>query len=113
MSLQRSRFEAEDEQRRLSVFHLVGLAAGGVVGSGWMLGANEAFGKAGSDAWLAWLFGGLLMLLIAGVMVELGTAAPKTGGLIFLPIYLQAVRGFSATHSGLAMLPLVAGIFTT
>jgi hypothetical protein len=35
------------------------------------------------------------------------------GGLIFLPIYLQAVRGFSATHSGLAMLPLVDGIFTT
>jgi len=35
------------------------------------------------------------------------------GGLIFLPIYLQAVRGFSATHSGLAMLPLVVGIFTT
>jgi len=35
------------------------------------------------------------------------------GGLIFLPIYLQAVRGFTATHSGLAMLPLVVGIFTT
>jgi EmrB/QacA subfamily drug resistance transporter len=35
------------------------------------------------------------------------------GGLIFLPIYLQVVRGFSATHSGLAMLPLVVGIFTT
>jgi EmrB/QacA subfamily drug resistance transporter len=35
------------------------------------------------------------------------------GGLIFLPIYLQAVRGMSATHSGLSMLPLVVGIFTT
>jgi EmrB/QacA subfamily drug resistance transporter len=35
------------------------------------------------------------------------------GGLIFLPIYLQAVKGFSATHSGLAILPLVIGIFTT
>jgi MFS family permease len=35
------------------------------------------------------------------------------GGLIFLPIYLQAVKGMSATHSGLAMLPLVVGIFTT
>ena len=35
------------------------------------------------------------------------------GGLIFLPIYLQAVKGFSATESGLAMLPLVVGIFTT
>ena len=35
------------------------------------------------------------------------------GGLIYLPIYLQAVRGYSATESGLAMLPLVVGIFAT
>ncbi|HEX6759259.1 MAG TPA: MDR family MFS transporter [Propionibacteriaceae bacterium] len=35
------------------------------------------------------------------------------GGLIFLPIYLQVVKGLSATHSGLAILPLVIGIFTT
>ncbi len=35
------------------------------------------------------------------------------GGLIYLPIYLQAVRGYSATQSGLAMLPLVVGIFFT
>jgi EmrB/QacA subfamily drug resistance transporter len=35
------------------------------------------------------------------------------GGLIFLPIYLQAVKGYSATHSGLSILPLVVGIFTT
>jgi EmrB/QacA subfamily drug resistance transporter len=35
------------------------------------------------------------------------------GGLIFLPIYLQAVKGMSATQSGLAILPLVIGIFTT
>ncbi len=35
------------------------------------------------------------------------------GGLIYLPIYLQAVKGMTATESGLAMLPLVIGIFTT
>jgi EmrB/QacA subfamily drug resistance transporter len=35
------------------------------------------------------------------------------GGLIYLPIYLQAVKGMSATESGLAMLPLVVGIFST
>lgn len=35
------------------------------------------------------------------------------GGLIYLPIYLQAVKGYSATGSGLAMLPLVLGIFAT
>ena len=35
------------------------------------------------------------------------------GGLIYLPIYLQAVKGMSATESGLAMLPMVVGIFST
>ncbi len=35
------------------------------------------------------------------------------GGLIYLPIYLQVVKGMTATQSGLAMLPLVVGIFTT
>ncbi|MBO3745561.1 MFS transporter [Streptosporangiaceae bacterium NEAU-GS5] len=35
------------------------------------------------------------------------------GGFIFLPVYLQAVQGFSPTKSGLALLPVVAGIFST
>jgi EmrB/QacA subfamily drug resistance transporter len=35
------------------------------------------------------------------------------GGLIYLPLYLQAVQGMSATESGLALLPLVVGIFST
>ncbi|MFG2636941.1 APC family permease [Streptomyces sp. NPDC048362] len=75
-----------DEARRLSLFQLFGLAAGGTIGSGWLLGAADAYDKAGVDAPWAWLIGGLVMLVVAGVMVELGTAAPKTGGLIFLPL---------------------------
>jgi EmrB/QacA subfamily drug resistance transporter len=35
------------------------------------------------------------------------------GGLIYLPIYLQVVQGMSPTESGLALLPAMAGIFTT
>jgi EmrB/QacA subfamily drug resistance transporter len=34
------------------------------------------------------------------------------GAIIFLPLYLQVVDGMSPTRSGLAMLPLVVGIFT-
>ena len=75
-----------DEPRRLSLFQLFGLAAGGTIGSGWLLGAVDADHKAGNYAPWAWLIGGLVMLVVAGVMVELGTAAPKTGGLIFLPL---------------------------
>ncbi|MBP2702452.1 MFS transporter [Microbispora sp. RL4-1S] len=35
------------------------------------------------------------------------------GGMIFLPVYLQAVQGMSPTVSGLALLPAVLGIFST
>jgi EmrB/QacA subfamily drug resistance transporter len=53
-----------------------------------------------------WTFtGNIVFAMIMGVGMF--------GGLIYLPIYLQAVKGMSATESGLAMLPLVVGIFST
>jgi EmrB/QacA subfamily drug resistance transporter len=39
--------------------------------------------------------------------------ASMFGAMIFIPVYLQVVDGMSPTESGLAMLPLVVGIFTT
>jgi EmrB/QacA subfamily drug resistance transporter len=35
------------------------------------------------------------------------------GAIVFLPVYFQVVKGFSPTESGLAFLPMVAGIFST
>lgn len=35
------------------------------------------------------------------------------GGIIYLPVYFQVVQGMTPTESGLALLPMVAGIFTT
>jgi len=35
------------------------------------------------------------------------------GGIIYLPLYLQAVKGMSAMESGLGMLPAIAGIMAT
>ncbi len=35
------------------------------------------------------------------------------GGIIFLPLYMQTVLGYSPTKSGLALLPAILGIFTT
>jgi EmrB/QacA subfamily drug resistance transporter len=35
------------------------------------------------------------------------------GAIIFLPLYLQAVKGYSPTRSGLALLPVVIGIFAS
>ena len=39
--------------------------------------------------------------------------AAMFGSMIFIPVYLQVVDGMSPTRSGLAMLPMVVGIFTT
>ncbi len=35
------------------------------------------------------------------------------GGIIYLPFYLQVVKGYTPTESGLALLPMVVGIFIT
>jgi EmrB/QacA subfamily drug resistance transporter len=35
------------------------------------------------------------------------------GAIVFLPVYLQVVHGYSPTRSGLAFLPMVIGIFST
>lgn len=70
----------------MSFFDLLFLAAGGVVGSGWLLSAESADKGAGAEAIYSWIIGGVLMLLIAVVMLEMSTVAPKTGGLVFLPL---------------------------
>jgi predicted MFS family arabinose efflux permease len=54
---------------------------------------NQVFSVGNTFAWLA----GVAMF----------------GTIIFLPVYLQAVRGFSPTQSGLALLPAILGIFST
>ncbi len=35
------------------------------------------------------------------------------GTIVFMPVYLQAVKGYTPTQSGLALLPAVIGIFST
>jgi EmrB/QacA subfamily drug resistance transporter len=84
------------------------------------------------------LLAGFVVLAVAFVRIELRSAEPIIpmrlfrnpifsvsnaygflagvalfGGIIFLPVYLQTVMGMSPTESGLALLPAIAGIFTT
>ena len=71
---------------RMSAYDLLFLAAGGVIGSGWLLAGTGVDKAAGSWALGSWLIGGLLILVVTAVMVEVSTRVPKTGGLIFLPL---------------------------
>jgi amino acid transporter len=83
-----SPLSAEDkaERRRMSFWDLFFLAAGGVVGSGWLLGTMSVDPGSGSWTVFSWLIAGAVMLVIAAVMVELSAVVPKTGGLVFLPL---------------------------
>jgi amino acid transporter len=64
---------------------LSGYSFGGMIGSGWLLSASDAAHKAGRDAWIAWVIGGAVMLIIAIVMTELAQRWKKDGGLVWWP----------------------------
>ena len=95
-----------------------------------------------SYGWASWqglaLLLGSVLLVVAFVAIELRAAEPilpmrlfrnqifsvgngfgffagfaMFGGIIYLPLYLQAVKGMSAMESGLGMLPAIAGIMAT
>jgi amino acid transporter len=112
--------EKRAEKRRMSFWDLFFLAAAGVVGSGWLLGAANAEQGAGPWAVFSWLIGGALILTIAAVMVELSARQPKTGGLTFLPfqtcgpllatVVAAGLWVFYAVSPASQGLPIVQGI---
>jgi amino acid transporter len=113
--------EDQAEKRRMPLKSLVGLAAGGVIGSGWLLSGVQV--QAGAPGWQAvgcWFIGGVLMGLVAVVMVELSVRRPMTGGQAFLPFrtsgpYLAMVIGagiwvFYTVNPASEMAAVVQGI---
>ncbi|MBV9025432.1 MAG: APC family permease [Streptomycetaceae bacterium] len=83
------RGSSEDQQlhRRLGYWQLTAIAFGGVIGSGWLLSPLHAARTAGPAALITWVVGGLALVLIALVMVELGASMPEAGGLVRWPRY--------------------------
>jgi EmrB/QacA subfamily drug resistance transporter len=56
------------------------------------------------------LFRNRIFSVSCGIGFAIGFA--MFGAIVFLPVYLQIVRGVSPTQSGLELLPLMAGLFT-
>jgi amino acid transporter len=71
----------------LGFWHLTAISFSGIIGSGWLLGALNAAKIAGPESLIAWLIGGIAIMLIALVMVELGASRPESGGLVRWPYY--------------------------
>lgn len=65
----------------ISKVGLLFTAVGGIVGSGWLLGPFYTAKVAGPAAVLAWIIGGLLMMVIAYTFAELSTSYPVAGGM--------------------------------
>ncbi|HEV2640503.1 MAG TPA: APC family permease [Actinocrinis sp.] len=74
-----------DFKRDLGYWQLTAIGLGGVIGSGWLLGGETAAKAAGPASLITWVLGGLALLIIALVMVELGATLPRTGGLVRWP----------------------------
>jgi amino acid transporter len=81
---------AADDHRLRRDIGIVGLlftAVGSIIGSGWLFGALAAAQVAGPASILAWLIGGVMIILIGLCYAELGTMFPVSGGVVRFPHY--------------------------
>ncbi|HEX3782210.1 MAG TPA: APC family permease [Pseudonocardiaceae bacterium] len=73
------------------------ISLGSIIGSGWLLGALTAAESAGGASILSWALAGVILVLLALVHAELGSAYPVAGGTARYPrLAFGAVTGFTA-----------------
>lgn len=71
----------------MGYWSLTAVAFGGVIGSGWLLSPMHAAVSAGPASLITWVVGGVALMLIALVMVEMGATMPEAGGLVRWPLH--------------------------
>ena len=87
---------------------ILGLAAGGVILSALFLAQEQ---RASEPILPLHLFRARTVSVSSAILFVVG--ATLFGAIVFLPLFLQAVLGASATNSGLLLLPLMMGIVFT
>lgn len=98
-------------KRQLSLLDLTFLGLGAIIGSGWLFSAMTANQQAGSASWIGWVFGAVVVMLIGLVYAELGSAWPRSGGVIRYPEYSHgSLAGFMNGFAYLLATSSVAGI---
>ncbi|WP_311406820.1 APC family permease [Liquorilactobacillus uvarum] len=86
------------EQEKISLFNLVMLGLGSLIGSGWLFGSWEAAKVAGPAAILSWIVGAAVIGIIAYNYIELGTMLPESGGMSKYAQYTHgSLLGFIAS----------------
>lgn len=80
-------------QKSVNTITLLSSAVAGIIGSGWLLSPFACAKVAGPAAILAWIIGGIAMMIIASTFAILTRTLPTTGG---------TVRFFQFTHGHFA-----------
>lgn len=84
-----------------------------MIGSGWLFGALNGAKDAGNLAWVAWLFGAVVVALIGLVYGELGAMLPRAGGFVRYPQYTHgSLVGWLIGFSSMLAYSSVAGVET-
>jgi amino acid transporter len=74
-------------QRSIPTFGLLFTSVSAIIGSGWLFSAFYTATLAGPAATLAWIIGGIFVLVIAFVFAEVCSMLPITGSSARVPQY--------------------------
>jgi amino acid transporter len=88
-------------KREIGLLGLTFVAVSGIIGSGWLFAPLMATQAAGPAALVAWLIGGIAMLLLALTFAEISAMLPVPGGIARVPHFshgnvVSMVMGWSA-----------------
>jgi amino acid transporter len=83
--------------RTVGFWGLTFVSLGSIIGSGWLLGALNAATVAGPASLLSWVLAAVMLIVLALIHAELGTAYPVAGGTARFPYFaFGALAGFTA-----------------
>ncbi len=84
-------------KRSVSLYGLMFISLGSIIGSGWLLGALNAAQVAGPASVLSWVLAAFMLSLLALAYAELGATYPVAGGSGRFPYYSHGpIAGFMA-----------------
>ena len=84
-------------RRNVGLTSLMFISLGSIIGSGWLLGALTAAKAAGGASLVSWVLAGVIIILLALVHAELGSAYPLAGGTARFPrLAFGSIAGFTA-----------------
>jgi amino acid transporter len=88
-----------DNQLRRSIgfWGLTFISLGSIIGSGWLLGALTAAKSAGPASILSWVLAAVMLVVLALIHAELGSAYSASGGTARFPLFaFGTLAGFTA-----------------